>query len=901
MTGFWPWKRPLRGRWAKRRPLPRAVWRASNIPAALAFIVICVAGLFADHQNTVLYQQGMRAVLQGKVGLIRARLEGDINGDVQLVRGLVSVVATEPDMTQARFSALAQNLFDQHTQIRDIVGAPGLVATLVYPLAGNEKVFGLDYRKNPAQRSAALLARDSGDLIIAGPVDLVQGGRGFVVRFPVFTGASDGQKSFWGIVSAVIDLDRLYHDTGLTDDKLGLDLVVTGKDASGPAGEAFFGDPHVISANPVTAEVVLPHGSWRISAVPKGGWVDTPPNAWWLRLIILAVDALVILPIVFAGRLVEERFSHVREIRRREGELGRLSRRLELALDTSKVGVWELGLADNVLRWDDRMNEIYGLPTDGGMRTYQDWQNALHPDDLPRAEAEFNRAIATAGGYHSEFRVITRAGETRTVRARGAVYDGLDDGRKIIGVNWDVSADVALNDALKRANSLSEARNAELEAVKARIEHNALHDPLTGLANRRYLDEILTRHAEICALQGGGAALLHIDLDRFKQINDTLGHAAGDAMLIRASEVLKSNIGRGDFVARIGGDEFVVVCLSGSDELRLAALAERIITEMRQPVAYQGHECRFGVSVGIATETGIGIDPKRLLVNADIALYRAKSRGRNRFEFFTDALQAEITNTKHVADEILRGLERNEFHPYYQPQFDAHTLEVVGVEALVRWHHPTRGILTPAHFLSIAEELNVVSTLDRMVLEQGLLDLRKWGAEGLIMPRLSVNVSARRLRDEELIAGLKSLDFAPGTLAFELVESIYLDESDPVVAWNIDQIKDLGIDIEIDDFGTGYASIVSLLRLKPHRMKIDRQLVMPVVEQASQRHLVGSIVEIGKSLNIEVVAEGVESMAQAAILRDIGCDILQGYALARPMPADEVAGFVLARGWREAG
>ena len=891
----------MRDQRAKRRPLWRAVLRPSNIPAALAFIVICVAGLFADHQNTVLFQQNARNEVLGKVSLIRAKLEGDINGDVQLVRGLVSVVATEPQMNEARFSALAANLFDRHTQIRTIVGAPGLVVSLVYPVAGNEKVFGLDYNKNAAQRSAALLARDSGDLVIAGPVDLVQGGQGFVVRFPVFVTGPDGEKSFWGIVSSVIDVGLLYRDSGLTDEALGLDLTMTGKDASGPAGAVFFGDAHVLDAKPVTADVALPHGSWRIAATPKGGWLGTPPNAWWLRLIILAADALVILPIIFAGRLVEERFSHLREIRRRESELGRLSRRLELALDTSKVGVWELDLADNVLRWDDRMNEIYGLPMDGGVRSYQHWHDALHPDDLLRSEGEFNQAIATGGRYRSEFRIVTPAGQARTIRARGAVYDGPDGSRKILGVNWDVSADVALNDALKRANSLSEARNAELEAVKARIEHNALHDPLTGLANRRYLDEILTRHAEICALQGGGAALLHIDLDRFKQINDTLGHAAGDAMLIRASEVLKSNIGRGDFVARIGGDEFVVVCLSGSDELRLAALAERIITEMRQPVAYQGHECRFGVSVGIATETGMGIDPKRLLVNADIALYRAKSRGRNRFEFFTDQLQAEITNTKHVADEILRGLERNEFHPYYQPQFDAHTLEVVGVEALVRWHHPTQGILTPAHFLSIAEELNVVSTLDRMVLEQGLMDLRKWGAEGLIMPRLSVNVSARRLRDEDLIAGLKSLDFAPGTLAFELVESIYLDDSDPVVAWNIDQIKDLGIDIEIDDFGTGYASIVSLLRLKPHRMKIDRQLVIPVVEQASQRRLVGSIVEIGKSLNIEVVAEGVESMAQAAILRDIGCDILQGYALARPMPAAEIAGFVLARGWRAAG
>src|SRR5579872_5985843 len=180
MTGSWPWKRPSRDRRSKRRLVLREIWRPSNIPAALAFVVICVAGLFADHQNTVLFQQSERDEVLGKVGLIRARLEGDINGDVQLARGLVGVVATEPHMNQERFSALVENLFDQHTQIRNIVGAPGLVVSLVYPVAGNEKVLGLDYNKNPAQRSAALLARDSGDLIIAGPVDLVQGGQGFI-------------------------------------------------------------------------------------------------------------------------------------------------------------------------------------------------------------------------------------------------------------------------------------------------------------------------------------------------------------------------------------------------------------------------------------------------------------------------------------------------------------------------------------------------------------------------------------------------------------------------------------------------------------------------------------------------------------------------------------------------
>src|SRR5690606_10456055 len=266
--------------------------------------------------------------------------------------------------------------------------------------------------------------------------------------------------------------------------------------------------------------------------------------------------------------------------------------------------------------------------------------------------------------------------------------------------------------------------------------------------------------------------------------------------------------------------------------------------------------------------------------------------------FFTAALQADVVRTKRVADEILSGLEHQQFVPFYQPQFDAHTLEIVGAEALARWFHPTEGIVPPSGFMAVAEDLNVVSTIDRMILEQALRQVEDWQAMGIEMPRISVNVSARRLQDEKLAQTLHELNIRPGLVAFELVESIFLDESEDVVLFNIDQIKELGIDIEIDDFGTGHASIVSLLKLKPKRLKIDRQLVEPIVGSPSQRHLVESIVDIGKSLGIQVVGEGVETLEHAHILRDIGCDVLQGYVFARPMNAADLAQFIRADAWR---
>ncbi|WP_246675634.1 EAL domain-containing protein [Mesorhizobium sp. B2-6-4] len=864
-----------------------AVFSSVNIPAAMAVLVIAISAAYADHQNKIVSDQAVRADVLAKVNLIRAKLEGNINGNLQLVHGLVATVVTEPYMGQQRFASLARNLFGENSQLNNIAGAPDLVVSLLYPLKGNEKAMGLDYRKDDWQRKAALRARDERKLILAGPVDLKQGGQGFIGRFPVFVSSAGDRERFWGIISAVVDVQRLYKASGLFDDDLGIDIALIGRDALGPGGVQFFGSESVRKRNPVTAEVLLPSGSWQIAATPKNGWPSTPSNAWLLRTIMAAAGALVVIPFLVAGRLLGER-------QRNYAELRRLSRRLELALEASAIGVWEHDLATNNLAWDDRVNEIYGKPSDGGHRGYSDWAGAIHPLDLARANADFDGAVASGGTYSSEYRIVRPDGEIRYVRSKATIYQALNETPKMIGAEWDVTADVLLNSELIRAKQLSETKNAELESAKARIEHIALHDSLTGLPNRRYLDQVLKEYAAKTTRGCGYVGLLHIDLDRFKHINDTLGHAAGDAMLVHASAVLRSTVEEGGFVARIGGDEFVVLC-TVKDIKQLGLLADNIISQMSEPVYYHGHRCRFGASVGIAVDNDNDIEAKHLLVNADIALYQAKTRGRNRYDFFTEVMQSEIVDTKRTADEVLGGLERNEFIAFYQPQFDAKTLEIVGVEALARWRHPKQGILAPDAFLRIADELNVVSMIDRSILNQSLSDFAKWSNANLKIPRVSVNVSARRLQDEELITNLRELKIKKGTVSFELVESIFLDGSDDLVAWNVNQIKELGIDIEIDDFGTGYASIVSLIKLQPRRLKIDRQLITPIVRSSQQRRIVSSIIEIGKSLGIEVIAEGVETMEHAWILKDLGCDILQGYAFGHALDSEGLQLFVQSR------
>ena len=572
------------------------------------------------------------------------------------------------------------------------------------------------------------------------------------------------------------------------------------------------------------------------------------------------------------------------ELSRREQQLEELSNKLDLALASYNCGIWEYDPASGVEQWDERMCQLYNVPFTDGIIRQQQWFGMIHPEDRVAAKV----ASATfINGYDQEallVRVTQPDGCLRYIRSVGKAQTGRDGRRKVVGIAFDVTEDAMLTAELKAAKAESDAKNAELELAKSRIEHNALHDPLTMLANRRKLDLELDQLSRESRGERQTFAILHLDLDRFKQINDTLGHAAGDAMLVHASRVLTRNVRRNDLVARIGGDEFVILARDGNSSEQMAQLAIRVIEELRQPIDFEGFACRCGVSIGIAHASGVNIDAGRILVNADIALYRAKGMGRNRFEFFTQNLQSEIVSHKRTADQILTGIDNQEFVTWYQPQFDARTNELTGVEALIRWSHPHQGILGPDRFLKIADDLNVTATLDQIVLETVLRDQRRWAEIGLNVPKVSVNVSSRRLHDGNLPEVLKALDIRPGQISFELVESIFLDEHEDTVAANLEQITALGIDIEIDDFGTGHTSIVGLLKLRPKRLKIDRQLVMPILHSPQERALVRSIIDIGRSLGVETVAEGVETMQHAAMLRELGCDLLQGYAFARPLP-----------------
>ncbi len=587
----------------------------------------------------------------------------------------------------------------------------------------------------------------------------------------------------------------------------------------------------------------------------------------------------------------------ITEIRRREVELADVSHRLEMALSTSQVGIWKYDVYNSATYWDLRTREIFGLPPGDEALPPQTWENSIHPEDRERVVTVCKQAVLSRQDFSMDYRIILNDGTLKHVRARASFPKSDTGPETMIGVNWDITADIAKAEAFKMAKLLAENKSFDLEIARGHLEHSSLHDSLTGLPNRRHLDKALLEFQNPSG-KNQSLSLLHIDLDRFKQINDTKGHAAGDAVLVYMANLLRKQFRASDLVARIGGDEFVVLLSPSPEHAQLRGMVDRLIGLAREPINWQGHECRCGISIGIAEAAG-DFDPRQLFVNADIALYRAKNTGRNCAIYFTARLQAEVIAEKENADDILKGIERQEFIPFYQPIFHTKTLDIAGVEALARWRHPVRGLLAPDTFLTVAAEFNLMNAIDSAILAQALCHLQMWDDAGIEIPRISVNVSARRLGSDSLLESLNALPIQPGRVSFELLESIFLDEFDDVNAKNISGIKNLGIGIDVDDFGTGHASIISLLRLHPNRMKIDRQLTRNIVESPSQRQLVKSLIEIGLSQNIEVCAEGVETAEHARILTELGCDYLQGYHFAKPMSETDFLIYMQGQSWKK--
>ncbi len=709
----------------------RSGYIAPLLSVILTLIIIFLAvALYREYET-----ENQKKEILFKVSKVRVQMEETINSAIFLTKGLITHIRLNPNMTQTEFEIVAQQLIDDHPIIRNIAAAPNFIIRMFYPVEGNEQIKGLDYRDLPEQFPSALRAKEFGQVVLAGPQQLVQGDDGFIGRFPVYIKDKSGGEEFWGIIATVINVDAFYRAAGLYDSSLGLEFAIRGKDGLGDKGNIFFGEESLFKDDQsVLTNVTIPGGFWQIAARPAGGWSTS------------------VGPILF----------------------------------------------------------IYLL------------------------------------GF--------------------------------------ISAFLAIISYLIRKRHESQRRENEQH-----ISYLAYHDSLTGLPNRAQFVQELDRELGHVQRAGELIALLMLDLDHFKQINDTMGHAAGDQVLKEVSLRLKSRVRKEDHIARLGGDEFAIIQRDLNIYEDAVSFAQDLLILLSQPYDIKGTKFQGGASIGIAIwHPGQPIDAD-LFEQADIALYKAKET-RGCFAFYTSEMTNEVKRRVDLRNDLEEALNTDELFLVYQPQIDMRSNKLIGVEALLRWKHPGKGFISPAEFIPIAEMHGMMHRLGFRVLTEACETFYRWRDKGESPEVMAVNISPNQLDSEvfekKIIDLIDCLGMPGEMLELEVTERIMVQprtSTDLILR----KLADKGIKLSMDDFGTGYSSLLTLRRWPFHRLKIAQEFVRDMLIDPSDREIVRAIIGLAENLGLEVIAEGVEEVEQLEFLQQNGCYLIQGYLLAHPMTEDK--------------
>jgi diguanylate cyclase (GGDEF)-like protein len=586
----------------------------------------------------------------------------------------------------------------------------------------------------------------------------------------------------------------------------------------------------------------------------------------WLRLGLLASIGLVA---VFVPASLALRW----QVRQRTADLARTNQHLDGVLHASPAVIYRLQLEDGQITPDwvsPNIQRLFGFAVDEVLSTHW-WQDRLHPDDLEKAMSTMMH-LPHEGSAVLEYRIIDARGAIRFIRDELHVYPGKDGlSRTVIGA-W---------------SDLTESHHHAQRADFLRS-----HDSLTRLPNRFELSRRLAQAIELARARHHELVLLWIDLDRFKNVNDTLGHAAGDEILLQVSLAIRQAIDPGDLVSRIGGDEFLVLLERETGPDEATSMAERIRKVFSTPVAATGRSQALSCSIGISLYPSHGEDADTLLYHAEVAMYEAKNSGRNTWCLFDERLASQALERLNMENALRGAIERDELVLHYQPQVSLESGKPIGIEALVRWNHPELGLLSPSHFIELAEECGLIDAIGQWVLAEACRQMVEWRSRGIDVSQISVNLSVRQIERSALIQQIRKVLAASGldaaSLELELTESMIMRDPEQAVQ-TLAALKELGVKLSIDDFGTGHSSLAYLKQLPLDHLKIDRAFVRDIGNSANDEAICRAVIGLAGQLGLTTVAEGVEYEAQAAFLRREGCKIAQGYLFCKPLSAENLA------------
>jgi diguanylate cyclase (GGDEF)-like protein/PAS domain S-box-containing protein len=559
-----------------------------------------------------------------------------------------------------------------------------------------------------------------------------------------------------------------------------------------------------------------------------------------------------------------------------EDKLRDSEERYALAVRGANDGLWDWDLVADRVFFSPRWKAMHGFAGGDVGDSPREWLDRIHPDDRPPFRRHLDAHLAGATDHlEFEHRMRNAAGEYLWVLARGvAVRDPKGTAYRMAGSQTDITA-------RKRAEH--------------QLQHDALHDGLTGLANRvLFMDRLACALADLQRRASPNFAVLFFDLDRFKNINDSLGHTVGDKLLVGIARRLEHFLRPGDTVARLGGDEFAILIHRVDDASGAIHVADRIQEILSMNFSIDGHDVLVTASIGIAHSSTGYTNPEEILRDADIAMYRAKAQGKARYEVFDRDMHQSAVSLLKIETELRHSVHRNEFVMHYQPIVSLTHGRIVGFEGLVRWQHPERGLVSPDHFIAIAEETGLIVPLGWWVLRECCRQTRRWQHQFPSDPQLwvSVNMSGKLFMKpdmvDEMLGILEETGLEPGSLRLEVTENVVMDHADTAVR-NLMELRGLGVQLSIDDFGTGYSSLSYLQRFHYDSLKIDRSFVSKLGTAGDSRAIVETILNLANSLGIGVVAEGIETAEQVDRLRRMQCPHGQGYWFSRPLtvPAAE--------------
>lgn len=723
-------------------------WFIAFIAGLVAFISV----LYVYETENRRYQQEVRSETLEELSNLRARIENSVSSELRLFSGLAVQLAHNPNLPEPIIRSTVNALMAEASSVSHVGISDKYILKYVFPEQGNKAAIGLNYLDNAAQREPILRAVSTRQAVLAGPATLAQGGEALLGRLPVFINANHASEvavepghDFWGIISIVFDMDRLYEDIGILSEDTSLNFAIRGQDGQGLDGKEFFGDPQLFKADNPQVHIHLPGGQWVVTAAPSEDLISSFSDQ---RHLILYMGMLLVLLCTVAAYVLSRQF-----------------------------------------------------------------QQQLAIIDMQRES-------------------------------------------------------------------------------KAQILHAATYDRLTNMPNRYLFTEELEQQITLAQHQQRLLAVLFLDLDRFKDINDSFGHSVGDQFLRAFADALLDHIRETEFVARIGGDEFAIITTNISSTEQVSTLCRRIIDIMDKPFTIQNNNLNAGLSIGVAMFPQHGSTPSSLLQNADLAMYSAKQDPLDSFAFYDECMNREVQKRKALIDDIRQALAAEEFSLVYQPVVNIQDDErIVGVETLCRWQHPERGSVPPVVFIPAAELSGLIVPLGQWIMEHAGRDMAAWGATQDPNFTLSINMSPIQFHKGDPVSLAEQVLLDTGLpshcLDIEITESTLMEDIEKAILV-VNQLRDRGISVSIDDFGTGYFSLSRLRYLPVNRIKIDISFVRQIGKDMHSEAIIKAIMFLSNTLDIRTTAEGVETREQLEFLRNLGCDDVQGYYFYRPQTSTEV-------------